>query len=67
MNEDSLECNSDYFYDTIENMNTAGDGSINIEDSNCDGERTVDEDEEDTKVEQEQINRVIGPLTLVFV
>ena len=50
MNENSLECNSNNLHDAIDDVDTAWNGGVNVEDTNSDGEAAVDVDEEDTKV-----------------
>ena len=69
MNQDSLECYCNDFHDTIEDVDTARDGGVNVEHSNSDSEATVDVNEEDTKVEKKHVyaNTIFQRCILIFV
>ena len=69
MNKNSLECDSNDLHDAIDDVDTAGDGGVNVEDTNSDCEAAVDVDEEDTKVEKKHINAdsILQGSVLIFI
>ena len=67
MNENCLECDSYYLDDTVEHMNTSRDIGINIKYTNSDCETAVNVNEENSKIQEKQIHRIIAGSALIFV
>ena len=68
MNEKGLKSDGYDLHHTIEDVNTSRDGRVDVEHTHGDGQGAVDEDEEDAKVNQEQVDAIVfcGRLLLVF-
>ena len=68
MNEKGLESDGYDLHHTIEDVDTSRDGGVDVEHTHGDGQGAVNEDEEDAKVDQEQVDAIVfcGRLLLVF-
>ena len=59
VDQDGLEGHRNDLHDSVDYMDTAGDGMIGVEDTDGDGETAVDEDKEDSEIQKKQIDRVV--------
>ena len=59
VDQDGLEGHRNDLDDSVDYVDAAWDGMIGIEDTDSDGETTVDEDKKDSEIQKEQIDRVL--------
>lgn len=68
MNEKRLKSDGYNLHHPIEDVDTPRNGGVDVEHAHSDRQGTVDEDEEDTEINQEQVNAIVfgGRLLLVL-
>ena len=67
MNEEGLKSDGDDLHNAIKDVDTAGDGGVNVEQAHGDREGAVDVDEEDAKINEEQVNAIVFSSWLLLV
>ena len=67
MNEEGLKSDGDDLHDAIEDVDTAGDGGVNVEQAHGDRQGAVDVNEEDAKINEEQVNAIVFSSWLLLV